>query len=57
MCQDKKEQNDWKARMLKAGLGNAGLQMPEDWESLDEQTKEARLNAVISVLRNNKVEQ
>jgi hypothetical protein len=45
-----KEKNDWKARMLKAGLGGSGLEMPEDWESLDEETKKARLDAAIGVL-------
>lgn len=45
-----KESNDWKARMLKAGLGNSGLVMPNDWDTLDEKTKETRLNAVISEL-------
>lgn len=50
-----KEKNDWKARMLKAGLGNKGLQMPEDWDSLDEETKEARLNAVIEFTKKKKV--
>ena len=47
----KKEKNDWKARMLKAGLGNKGLQMPEDWDSLSEATKEARLNKVIKFMK------
>jgi len=42
LCDSQKEKNDWKARMLKAGLGNMGLQMPDDWESLDENTKAAR---------------
>lgn len=41
-----KEKNDWKARMLKAGI--SGLSMPEDWDQLDEQEKERRLNAVIA---------
>lgn len=45
LCQDKKEKNDWKARMLKAGL--PGLELPEDWESLSEDEKEARLNKII----------
>lgn len=48
---NQKEKNDWKTRMLKAGLGNSGLEMPEDWEQLDENTKEARLNAVIELAR------
>lgn len=48
---DKKEANDWKARILKAGLGDLGLEMPEDWDTLDEATKEARLNAVIAQIK------
>jgi len=46
-----KESNDWKARMLKAGLENKGLIMPEDWDTLSENDKEARLNAVINCLK------
>ena len=45
-----KEKNDWKARMLKAGLENKGLIMPDDWDNLDEATKEARLNGAIEQL-------
>jgi hypothetical protein len=48
--QDKKGANDWKARMLKAGLGGKGLEMPEDWDDLSEETKEARLNGAIGIL-------
>jgi hypothetical protein len=47
LCQGQKEKNDWKARMIKAGLGDKGLIMPEDWDSLDEDTKESRLNMVL----------
>ncbi len=47
----KKESNDWKARMLKAGLGNSGLSMPEDWDTLSEEEKEKRLNGAMGVLR------
>jgi len=47
----KKEKNDWKARMLKAGLGNSGLEMPEDWDTLSEAEKERRLNQAIQQLR------
>lgn len=50
LCNDQKEKNDWKARMIKAGLGDKGLQMPDDWNELDEDTKQARLDAVIQVL-------
>lgn len=46
-----KAKNDWKARMLKAGLGNSGLEMPDDWETLSEKEKERRLNQAIGVLR------
>ena len=49
-CQDQKSKNDWKSRMLKAGLGNQGLIMPDDWESLSETEKETRLNGAISTL-------
>jgi len=45
-----KEKNVWKTRMLKAGLGNQGLEIPEDWESLPEKTKTARLNKVIDLV-------
>ena len=46
----KKEKNDWKTRMLKAGLENKGLIMPEDWDTLSEEEKEKRLNNVIKEL-------
>ena len=49
-CNTQKENNDWKARMLKAGLENRGLIMPEDWDSLTEDEKEVRLNKVMSCL-------
>lgn len=44
---DQKEKNDWKTRMLKAGLENKGLIMPDDWNELSEDDKENRLNKVI----------
>lgn len=47
---DQKGSNDWKARMLKAGLAGKGLIMPENWDTLSESDKESRLNAVISEL-------
>ena len=47
---DKKAVNDWKVRMLKAGLSSRGLEMPEDWDTLTEEEKEKRLNAVIGEL-------
>ena len=46
LCNDQKEKNDWKTRMLKAGL--PGLDIPEDWNTLTEEEKEKRLNNVIN---------
>jgi hypothetical protein len=37
--------------MIKAGLGNKGLEMPEDWDSLSEDEKEKRLNNVIAHMK------
>ena len=48
LCKDKKEKNDWKARMFKAtGL----LNFPDDWDSLSEDEKEKRLNKIIEIGR------
>ena len=49
-CPDKKSKNDWKKRMLKAGLESKGLIMPDDWEDLSEDEKEAKLDGVIKML-------
>jgi len=43
-----KEKNDWKARMLKAGLPE--LSIPDDWDSLEEDEKEKRLDGVIKIM-------
>lgn len=51
LCQTDKEKNDWKMRMLKAGFEKRGLILPDDWDSLDEKTKEARLNAVMNEMK------
>lgn len=48
-CDNQKDKNDWKERMIKAGLGD-GLIMPNDWGTLNEQEKENRLNLVINEL-------
>ena len=47
---NQKEKNDWKVRMIKAGLENKGLIMPEDWNTLSENEKEKRLNRAIEQL-------
>ena len=46
LCNDQKETNDWKTRMLKAGL--PGIDIPADWDQLEENEKEKRLNNVIA---------
>ena len=43
------ETNDWKLRMVKAGL--PALDVPDDWDALDEGEKTRRLDAVIAELR------
>jgi hypothetical protein len=45
----KKESNDWKERMIKAGLPQ--IDIPEDWDTLSEDEKEARLNKVIEFMK------
>lgn len=49
-CDTPKDQNDWKARMLKAGLSNRGLSMPENWDSLSETEKAKRLDGAIAAI-------
>lgn len=47
---DQKQSNDWKARMLKAGLEPKGLSIPDDWDSLTEDEKTKRLDGVIKIM-------
>lgn len=49
-CDNQKDKNDWKKRMLKAGLENKGLTFPDDWDTLTEEQKESRLNKAVEVL-------
>jgi len=46
-----KQKNDWKTQMIKAGLGNQGLIMPKNWDTLDEDVKEEKLNKIIEELK------
>lgn len=48
LTDNKKEANDWKLRMAKAGMGE-GIDVPADWDTLSEDEKERRLNAVIDM--------
>lgn len=47
---NQKESNDWKARMMKAGLTNRGLIMPDDWDQLSEEEKTKRLDKALAVI-------
>ena len=51
-CDNQKDKNDWKARMLKAGI--QGLDIPEDWDGLDEDEKTKRLDGVIKIMGEHK---
>tara|TARA_Y100000310_G_scaffold309683_1_gene354054 strand:+ start:1298 stop:1801 length:504 start_codon:yes stop_codon:yes gene_type:complete len=51
---NQKDKNDWKKRMLIAGLENKGLTIPKDWETLTEDEKTKRLNGVIAITQENK---
>lgn len=48
--QSQKEKNDWKTRMIKAGLENDGLIMPDNWDDLPENDRTKRLDRVIKSL-------
>lgn len=50
LCPSQKEQNDWKVRMMQAGLDNRGLNMPENWDQLGEDEKTKRLNGALSAI-------
>jgi hypothetical protein len=47
---NQQEKNNWKKRILTAGLEKQGLEFPDDWDGLPEDIKEARLNQVIEEL-------
>jgi len=47
----KKEKNDWNLRMLKAGLGSFGLNIPKNWDSLSEDEKTKRIELVKNEMR------
>lgn len=46
-----KDKNDWKQRMITAGVPEGTISFPEDWDSLGEDEKELRLNGVIEAFR------
>jgi len=48
LTDDKKEQNDWKKKMISAGLGE-GVSFPDDWDSLSEDEKQRRLDGAVEV--------
>ena len=51
LCDNQKEKNDWKKRMLDAtGL----LDFPDDWDDLSEDEKQKRLDKAIAFNKENK---
>jgi hypothetical protein len=50
LCDGQKAQNDWKERMIKAGIGD-GLIMPDDWGTLSEDERQLRLDGIIQHMR------
>lgn len=48
-----KEKNAFKLRMLKAGLGSKGFEVPENWDKLSEKEKAKRLDQTIKLLKEN----
>jgi len=47
---DTQDRNNWKARMMKAGLGEMVI-FPDDWDTLSEDEKERRLNEALAELK------
>jgi hypothetical protein len=47
LCDNERDKNNWKARMLKAGIPD--LDIPKEWDNLDEAEKSKRLDAVIAM--------
>ena len=45
---DQSARNDWKKRMMQAGL--PGIDVPEDWESLSEDEKTRRIDGALNQL-------
>ena len=52
LSDSKEEANSWKKRMIQAGLPD--VQFPEDWDSISEEEKEDRLNALINFMKGEK---
>lgn len=50
LCESAEDKNDWKLRMLKAGVPERAISIPEDWHLLTEEEKERRLNGAIKAL-------
>ena len=48
MSETKKDANDWKKRMISAGLGDS-ISFPADWDTLSEEEKEKRMNKALEV--------
>lgn len=44
---NRSESADWKLRMLKAGVPEGAISLPEDWDTLSDEEKNKRLDAII----------
>ena len=51
LCDNQKEKNDWKKRMLNVV---PGMNFPEDWDDLSEDEKQKRLDKAIAFNKENK---
>ena len=50
LCSNQKDKNDWKIRMLEAGMKD-NLSLPDDWQNLSEEEKERRLDGAINCIK------
>lgn len=48
---NQKEANDWKERMLRAGLPEGAISMPDDWDTLSDDEKQKRLDGAIQAIK------
>jgi len=51
LTNDQAEANTFKKRMLTAGLGDAGLSFPDDFDQLPEEEKQRRLDGALEIIK------
>jgi len=52
-CDNQADKTNWKLRMMKAGLPEGAISIPEDWDTLSEDEKERRINGALEVISTN----